>query len=51
MRNTILGLALYLGCAAFASAQSQDSIQELKAQIQQLRQESVEMRQHLDVCL
>lgn len=48
MRNTILGLALYLGCAAFASAQNQDSIQELKAQIQQLRQESGEMRQQLE---
>ena len=48
MRNAILGLALYLTCAGIATAQNQDSIQDLKAQIQQLRQESLEMRQQLE---
>jgi hypothetical protein len=48
VRNAILGLALYLAYAGFATAQNQDSIQDLRAQIQQLRQESVEMRQQLE---
>jgi hypothetical protein len=48
VRNAILGLALYLAYAGIATAQNQDSIQDLRAEIQQLRRESLEMRQQLE---